>query len=253
MIPIQLSSIHNIRDLGGTEIGPGVFIRPGCLIRSAHLGYAIQEDVRWLRQEHDLSEIIDLRDTMERYELPDHPYGVPVKRIPILENLQAGITHESREEEEDEDDCLPDLARLYRRMMTDPGSITGFRRVLSAIFEHDYRKGAVLWHCTEGKDRCGMTTVLVLTALGADRDLIMEDYLETNRTNLPKARRIYQDLIESRSREYAESVFRAYIADERYLESAWDVMGENYLTEVLGFRERQLRKFRKAVLTSRYF
>ena len=35
--------------------------------------------------------------------------------------------------------------------MTDTASIAGFRNVLNAIFTHDYRKGSVLWHCTEGK------------------------------------------------------------------------------------------------------
>ena len=250
LIPINLATIKNIRDLGGTEVAHGLFIRPGCLIRSAHLGYASQEDVRYLQAEHDLSKIIDLRDSQERYELPDHPFGTPVLRQPILESLQSGITHEEGAEEKT--DGIPDMAGLYRNMMTDPGCTANFRKVLSAIFEHDYRSGSILWHCTEGKDRCGMTTVLVLTALGADQELIMDDYLETNRTNLPKARAIYEKLCPVRGEAFAESVYNAYIADERYLEAAWDVMGDNYLTDVLGFKERQLRKFRKAVLTNRY-
>ncbi len=251
MIPLQLASIHNIRDLGGTETEEGLYIRPGCLIRSAHLGYAVQDDVRFLRQEHELSEIIDLRDTAERYELPDHSYGIPIQHIPILENMQEGITHENGGPEHS--GKLPDMADLYWQMMTDPGCIAGFRRILAAIFSHDYRKGSILWHCTEGKDRCGMTTVLVMTALGVDSDTIMEDYLETNRTNIPKAKRIYEKLIQDHDEEFASSVFQAYIADERYLQTAWEAMGENYITDVLGFRDRQLRRFRKAVLTNRYF
>ena len=49
MTPIELRSVSNIRDLGGTETANG-FIREGCLIRSAHLGYATQTDVQLLRE-----------------------------------------------------------------------------------------------------------------------------------------------------------------------------------------------------------
>ena len=70
---------------------------------------------------------------------------------------------------------------------------------------------------------------------------------------LDAALRIYEKLIQDHDEEFASSVFQAYIADERYLQTAWEAMGENYITDVLGFRERQLRRFRKAVLTNRYF
>ena len=30
------------------------------------------------------------------------------------------------------------------------------------IMNHDFSSGAILWHCTEGKDRCGLVTALVL-------------------------------------------------------------------------------------------
>ena len=176
MIPIELRSVGNIRDLGGTGMKNGSVIRRGCLIRSAHLGYAAQADIQLLRDEHRLSKIIDLRTGGERSELPDHSFGIEHLRLPIFNEFKAGISHETQQKQSD----IPRMEDLYRFIMTDTDSVAGFRNVLKAIFTHDYRKGSVLWHCTEGKDRCGMTTALVLTALGADRDTILEDYLETN-------------------------------------------------------------------------
>ena len=42
------------------------------------------------------------------------------------------------------------------------------------------QKGApVLWHCTSGKDRCGFGAVLLLAALGADDDAVLDDYAES--------------------------------------------------------------------------
>lgn len=42
-------------------------------------------------------------------------------------------------------------------------------------------EGAVLWHCSMGKDRVGVGTALLLYALGVPMETIMEDYLRTNR------------------------------------------------------------------------
>ena len=113
--------------------------------------------------------------------------------------------------------------------------------------EHDYSRGAVLWHCTEGKDRCGITTALVLEMLGADRTAIMEDYLKTNEINLPKAESIREMLKAERGEAFAESVYHAYIADRSYLEAAWEAMGEDYI-DSLGISEEQIAGFKRKVL-----
>ena len=244
MIPIKLRSVGNIRDLGGTGMKNGSMIRYGCLIRSAHLGYAAKADVQLLQEKYRLSRIIDLRTGGERSELPDQSFGVENLSLPIFNDFKAGISHEQQQRQLD----IPLMTDLYRHIMTDSASIAGFHNVLNAIFTHDYRKGSVLWHCTEGKDRCGMTTVLVLTALGADRETILEDYLETNKVNIPKARAMYEQVLPVKGPEAAENIYQAYIADENYLNAAWEVMGDNYLRDTLGFSEAQIDHFRSQVL-----
>ena len=42
------------------------------------------------------------------------------------------------------------------------------------------RCGAILWHCTAGKDRAGFASVIIEEILGVDRNFIIEDYLKTN-------------------------------------------------------------------------
>ena len=93
-----------------------------------------------------------------------------------------------------------------------------------------------------------MTTALVLTALGADRETILEDYLETNKVNIPKARAMYEQVLAEKGPAVAENIYQAYIADENYLYAAWEVMGDNYLRDMLGFSAAQIRKFRSQVL-----
>ncbi|MBQ6257991.1 MAG: tyrosine-protein phosphatase, partial [Clostridia bacterium] len=97
-------------------------------------------------------------------------------------------------------------------------------------------------------DRCGMTAALVLEALGVDRDAILRDYLETNRTSLLRARGVYERLLPLRGEVFARSVYRAYVADERYLRAAWDAMGEHFLTDVLHIPQEEIDAFRERIL-----
>ena len=228
--------IQNKRDLGGLLTKDGKVIRSGMLIRSANLFHANRRDL------DGISAVIDLRTPGERRESPDKTHRREYLPLPIFDDVTAGISHE----EETEDRGIPEMAKLYRMIVRDHAD--SFRKVLLAIMQHDFSKGAILWHCSEGKDRCGLTTALVLEALGVDRDTIMVDYLKTNEVNLPKAIRIHDQLVRTHGTAYAESVYRAYIADEKYLQAAWEAMGEGYLTDKLGIPEETLTTFRQTIL-----
>ena len=239
-----IRSIQNIRDLGGITTKDGRKIREGCLIRSANFGAATDEDLLRLQREHRLRTVIDLRTAQERIELPDHVGSCSYLPIPIIENFEAGITHECRTEGMP----FPNLRELYKMMMLNRQCQANFRKVLKACFEHDYDSGAILWHCTEGKDRCGMTAALLLEALGVDRKEILEDYLETNTTNLPKAEKIYKQVEAEHGEVMAECIYQAYIADRTYIENAWSAMNDHYITEILGFTEQEVEAFRMRIL-----
>jgi len=228
--------IQNIRDLGGIKTLNGKTIRHGMLIRSAHLSQANEDDLE------GISAIIDLRTPGERKEAPDQPCGRQYWPIPVFDEVEAGISHEAGTR----DRGIPDMAYLYGRLMRE---CTGsFRKVLQTIMQHDFGTGAILWHCTEGKDRCGMTTALVLEMLGVDRSVILEDYLKTNLVNMPKAIKIHERLLAKHGKEMADSVYQAYIADERYIRAAWEAMGKDYIAQKLEIREDEIEPFRSKVL-----
>ena len=228
--------IQNLRDLGGIRNQEGKSIRKGMLIRSAHLFQAEEKDLK------GIATIIDLRTPGERKEGPDRSHGREYLPMPIFDDVQAGISHESGTEEH----LIPDMAILYRRLVTECAD--SFREVMLTILRHDYSSGAVLWHCTEGKDRCGLTSALVLEVLGVDRSVIMEDYLKTNLINLPKAIRMRERVAASHGEAFAASVYQAYIADERYLREAWDAMEKDYLRETLQIPEELLQRFQRTIL-----
>ena len=228
--------IRNMRDLGGLRTADGRKIKPQMLIRSAHLAQAEKQDTE------NISEVIDLRTPAERQESPDRTYGCVYTPLPVFEEINAGISHEEKARER----AIPNMEILYGMLIERYPD--AFRRILLRIMQHDYSKGAILWHCTEGKDRCGITTALVLEMLGVDRETIMEDYLKTNLVNIPKAAEIHDRLLETHGKEFADSVYRAFIADECYLKSAWKAMGDNFLTEKLGIDREEIEVFRKLIL-----
>ena len=231
--------IQNKRDLGGLKTKDGRRVKPGMFIRSAQLAEAEEQDLE------GISTIIDLRTVAEREEKPDQACGREYLPIPIFEKVNEGIDGVSHEEKKQQS-VIPDMAVLYGILMKVYAD--SFRRVMLAILEHDYSKGAVLWHCTEGKDRCGMTTALILEALGVDRETITQDYLKTNLVNIPKAEAIRERTIRTHGKEMADSIYQAFIADERYLNSAWEEMGNDYITGRLGISEEMLEKFRNKAL-----
>ena len=192
--------IQNMRDLGGLRTADGRKIRPNMLIRSAQLAQAVEEDL-----EH-VAAVIDLRTIKEREEMPDLVYSCRYLPMPVFDEFKPGVSHE---EEAKQAPKLPDMAVLYGILVRSYAD--SFRNILTAIMQHDFSKGAILWHCTEGKDRCGITTAMILELLGVDRDTIMEDYLKTNLVNLPKAAAIREKLAAERGREFAGSVYPKFL------------------------------------------
>ena len=228
--------IRNKRDLGGIRTADGAEISYGKLVRSANLVEAEEADLA------GISKVIDLRTPEEVQEKPDKTYGVTYLHQPVFEGRVKGITKENRSKWVG----APDMDIIYARIADHHSE--SFRTTLHTIMNHDFSSGAVLWHCSEGKDRCGITTALILEILGVSRDVIMEDYMKTNLVNLEKARKMREKVLAERGEAEAESIYRAVIADPAYLEAAWDAMGENYIRDCLQIDDAMIGAFRQTIL-----
>ncbi len=211
--------VTNLRDLGGIVAADGHRIRRGCLVRSANLNGAAPEDL------DGVTEIIDLRTGLEAEKMPDAVLpGIRRHHIPIFSEAAAGITREGSLNE------VPDMAGLYRAMLTEEEYRMQLRNILGLIFAHDYTDGAILWHCTAGKDRCGIVTALVLLALGVDRGTVMEDYLKSNEDCAAEAEQIYRMLIgKGTAAPAADAVREVFLAKTEFLRAALDAYDEKPL------------------------
>ena len=253
---LTFEKIHNARDLGGLQTKEGRIIKEGLLIRSANLSEATEADLEKMKEVHCLAKVIDLRTSKEKTEKPDiYSENTEYIHNPIFDERVFGISHERENDEKLSKPQIPVMEDLYCMMVTNESCRANLGKAVRAVMEHDFSKGSVLWHCTEGKDRCGLVTAMVLGALGVKRELIMEDYLLTNEVNAPKAEMFYQRVfMAGKSEVEAEAVKNAFLAKESYLNAAFSVIDEKYpdmetyLKEGLGIPEESILAFRKAVL-----
>lgn len=179
---IPLQSLPNTRDLGAIVTEDGRHILPRKLLRSGSLYHMSMADQDILKREYNLTTVIDFRTISERQEKPDTqlPY-VEYYHIPIFDEETMGITQEADTMKNismvgnNVDDFL---MRQYEKFILDEYSRRQYARFMDVLLRQ--REGAVLWHCSAGKDRAGVATALLLWVLGVSKDSIMEDYMKTN-------------------------------------------------------------------------
>ncbi|MBE6070245.1 MAG: tyrosine-protein phosphatase [Clostridium lundense] len=183
---IELDGTVNTRDLGGIKTMDGQTIQPHRLLRSDRLTFASVGDKKKLTDEINLRLIVDFRTERERSQAPDPIIpNVRYEVDPILESSVLGITHEAessarsaaalRQSSFDSEQHMKDL---YRTMGESTYTIFHYRIFFRQLL--DMNEGAVLWHCSTGKDRAGIAAALILKVLGVDDETIHSDYMRTN-------------------------------------------------------------------------
>jgi protein-tyrosine phosphatase len=65
---------------------------------------------------------------------------------------------------------------LYRALVNDEAH--RFAELFEPLLQAE---APLVFHCTAGKDRTGFAAAMILLALGVQRDLVLQDYLLTNR------------------------------------------------------------------------
>ena len=68
---------------------------------------------------------------------------------------------------------------LYIRFLEDDFGKQSYKQFLRELIELEEGR-AILFHCTQGKDRTGVAAMLILSALGVPEEVIIEDYMLTN-------------------------------------------------------------------------
>lgn len=176
---VPLDGGYNCRDLGGYRASDGRRIKWGRLYRSGSLSYLSAKDqVEFVRRRVTVD--CDLRSRNEQHNYPD-------KLWPGARQIDAHFYSESGQEEAEAEEAwrkgrkkLPHLPSylgvIYQQNMLAPRTHEVMRLIFAEML--DLPEGeALLYHCSMGKDRTGMVSVMVLMALGLEDREIMRDYL----------------------------------------------------------------------------
>ncbi|MFF7292153.1 tyrosine-protein phosphatase [Microbacterium sp. NPDC008134] len=167
MSVLDVGGVNNVRDVGGMPAAGGR-IRQGVLLRSGQLSGATAKGAEELRRR--VAHIVDLRDGEEVAAEPSEIVGPDTTHLPLFLGSVRSFF--------ETDTSLEDL---YLHLLEESGE-----RLVEAI--RIIAEGEpTLVHCTVGKDRTGVTVALALSAVGADREAVIEDYAMTE-SQLPPER-----------------------------------------------------------------
>lgn len=222
---INLDGSWNSRDVASiTGVKPGIVIRSASLTKLSPVGQKQLLDL-------NITDVIDLRSEREIQNdgIDQLPPAVNLHHLPIdagdvsnfkdklggniAESLQALMANPQA------DSFARDyMSGMYKKIISQPVSAA---QLVSALKIIANAQGTTLIHCTAGKDRTGVTTMLLLYILGTDPALINQDYLYSNN---------YVDILQTNVGVTAGSEFMRSMMEvhPEYLQSALDEINAQY-------------------------
>jgi protein-tyrosine phosphatase len=171
---LPLEGAKNFRDLGGYRTSDGRYVRWGLVYRSNHLVNLTARDSEYLNG-LGIRLVCDVRSDGERTRAPDHwagnapeffavPIGSNLITTPTADDLKRRVATINSE--------TKDSVRAYDYAIEYAGQ---YAKILRRIAAGDL---PAVEHCTAGKDRTGVFSAILLTALGVPRDTVVRDYMD---------------------------------------------------------------------------
>ena len=171
-----LETTLNTRDLGGYRIdGTDRLTHYGRVIRSDVANHPSEKDIQFLK-DNGITTIIDMRNSEEKERKPHglaNVEGFDYHDIPIEEG--SGVP-ESVE-------AVPDS---YYKIAHSENLAKVFKTIANS-------KTNVMFNCSAGKDRSGVTSALLLWLCGVRKSDIVYDYMRTKLNNEERFKQIHEN------------------------------------------------------------
>jgi protein-tyrosine phosphatase len=175
---LPLSGVYNFREMGGMPAQNGKQVKRGLLFRSAELTGLTDRDKDYL-QGYRIRYIYDYRDKVEADLRPD-------LQIADEKHLRVAVNGEDRSTAHSEWNPEQFYKNFSREKFTAvyaamPIHNRSFQKMMS-LLARPQRSLPFVHHCAGGRDRTGVGAMLILKTLGVADDVILDDYLLSNRT-----------------------------------------------------------------------
>lgn len=231
---IPFENLDNCRDLGGYGCADGGFFRYHKLYRADAPNRMNQQE--WQQMwDMNVRTIIDLRSESERTFMPYQvPQGIEVLHMPLM----TGEVDMKNLQESAMEAFGKSLSEGYISMVEN-----GAERVVQVLntIGQQLETGAVLYHCSAGKDRTGVISALLYLLCGVEEEDIIADYQVTETYGAKK----------SMSLQIPEAMKHCLNSDPANMRTLLDRIREKQILEGLfqeGLMEENVEKIRSEVI-----
>ena len=265
---IAFEGIENGRDMGGLVMQDGRTVRFDMLVRSGNLATATDTDVAVLTNRFRLSDVFDFRFNAEVAAAPDRVIsGVTYTQLSTMPEafiaaMSSGSSSQDAIDTRDVGALLMDRVfdpkmqafakQLYPAIVTDAQTQAYYGQFLRGVLA---AKGGVLWHCSQGKDRAGWGSAFVLAALGASREVIVDDFDLSNQSYAARVEELSAMVRDKEGGAEAVAFIQAMVGVSREnFEATLDLIDQQYgslsayIVNQLGFSEAEQQQLRAKYL-----
>lgn len=256
---IKFSDVAYLRDLGGLETTDHKHIKYGMLYRSSHLSHTDEVSQKKLVDKLNISKVIDLRSPSELIASPEELISdIDYQTIQILDdNDNPAVTRKTRSAVLKHNMASPGgtkghLINIYRKLINYERANKEYKLFFEEVLNSNGKP--LIYHCTQGKDRTGVASTLLLLALGVDRETIISDYLYYNKVN--RRKNIGYSIgmfIAFLSYKKAKALYYLLKAARSYIEAALDEIDKlggalNYLVNYIGLNGEEINRLKAIYL-----
>lgn len=253
---MKLKGISLFDDLGKIKNKDGKMIKPFSVYRSSHLSKMSEKTEQKLISKYHVAHVCDFRtdEELERFPELEHS-SIKHYFLPALDKEQNTIiTKETRmpvlkKITYEEGGAIIHMHHLYHNIYTSPMAWKAYRSFFDVLLEAKDGE-AVVFHCTQGKDRTGVALLLFLSALDVDEKTIEKSYMKYNRMtrafrfwvrvgmNLFVSPRLGLNL------DRIISARRVYI--QKTIQTIKDEYGgmKNYLNNIIGISDEEIKQLK---------
>lgn len=214
---LPMKGAFNFRDLGGIAGADGKYVTWGKFIRADEMNMLTKEDLAYLSS-IPVTTVVDFRRNEEK-EFSRDRIPESVKNLFHLAIDPGRLDPETLQKFERATTAEEMFLSMHSGMLRSEDVLSQYRKFFHLVQNPDLLP--ILFHCTAGKDRTGMATVLLLSALGVDYPLILENYLASNRYLAGK----YGSLMEENPQ-----LVPLFVVKAEYLSLVMESIEENYLS-----------------------
>jgi len=226
---IYFKKVVNFRDVGGLKTTQGKTVKWGKIYRSDNLSQLRASEFDKFN-DLQIKTVFDLRTPQEiegkEDHLPANVYYVHAPSVLDHGDLLSGMRSKVLNGELSDEESIKIMADFYRAIVAD--NVPALKQLLQTILNSD---APVLYHCSAGKDRTGITTALILSILKVDRQTIINEYLLSDYYRRQKVERMLTKAKVAKviKPHIAVGVIQNFMSvDERYLNEAFNYIDSNY-------------------------